>query len=321
MIFYASERKLVIRKARTKWKVTRTYKRLFDLSNRMRAAVKIDFFKGIETFKSRIPVELIYESWLSGDYDQLMRVIPWDNLHEDMDPFKARLGEVLASAGAISMEALPAPVQDEMRWDITNPRIRGYIDKHTSDLVVNVQKDTQDIIRAATTRSFTEALSPRRVADSIKDSIGLYPKLEQAAMNYRSGLDKQGVPPVRADKLEDAYRDKLLDYRAMTIARTEVRRAQNYGQLSVWKQAADNDLIDRATAKKVWIVDGKPCEICEPMDGIAVGLEEQWDLNTGDSVDIPTDSHPNCECGMELDIGDTAEKTEANTPEEDKNEA
>lgn len=169
-------------------------------------------------------------------------------------------------------------------------------------MVVNIQADTQNIIQNAVARSFSNALTPRDVASSIRNSIGLFPGQQTALMNYRQGLKESGMKPDRVDAFSSKYEDRLLDYRAKMIARTETRQATNQGQLFIWQDAQNQDLI-APTAKKVWVVDGAPCEICEPMDGVAIGLAESWTLPNGDIADIPTDAHPHCFCGMELEFG------------------
>ncbi len=74
------------------------------------------------------------------------------------------------------------------------------------------------------------------------------------------------------------------------------------GQLEVWRAGQNEGLITHK-AKKVWVIDGRPCDDCIEMDGEAVGLNDYWVMPSGKHVEIPTDSHPNCECGQSLDFG------------------
>lgn len=319
----AREPKILIAKARRpKWKTTRTYKRVSALAKNMGAAVRTDFVRGIHSFKSGIDPEKIYRAWMSGDWQKVMTTIPWVDLPGKLDPVAERLNDIAVESGTFSIDVLPAPVQSSLRYDVENPRIADFFSKRTAEMVVGIQSDTEEVIRTATTRAFTEARSPKDIADDIKSSIGLTPRYANALSRYKQGLmeKSQGGKGYNIDqiqKLVNLQEDKYLDYRAISIARTESRLATNYGQLYVWQEASNQDLIDSHTAKKVWIVDGDPCEICLPMDGVAVGLAEAWLLNTGDLVDIPTESHPNCECGMELDFGSSREKMENNEPWED----
>jgi hypothetical protein len=105
----------------------------------------------------------------------------------------------------------------------------------------------------------------------------------------------------------------------MMIARTETKNAINRGALAVWKAGRDQGLIDE-TATKEWVVDGDPCEICEPMDGVQVPLDESWtiELLNGQEmqVEIPSQAHPHCYCGMELHFGKDEERNEEDNDDE-----
>lgn len=313
--FVAGEpRHWVIRKARTRQKVTRTYKRVEGLSRQMARAASVDLTTGIKTFRERISPQALLDAWKKADYAKIMEVIPWDALPEDLADLHDSLSETSARSSQFSINAVPAPIKSELRYDTANPRLEHFLRNQTGKLVVQIKDDTREMIQDLVVRSLDEALVPRDLAGTIKQSVGLYPRLQTAVLNYQASLERQGMKPERVDQLVASYNDRLLTYRAMTIARTETRTAANFGQLAVWRAAADQDLIDRQKAMKVWIVDGKPCEICEPMDGVAVGLDDMWTLNTGDSVEIPNESHPNCLCGMELDFGDAEDRLDLGDP-------
>lgn len=318
--FVAHEHRHCIQKAARKRRVSRTYKRVYALSQQMSNAVQVNFVRGIRTFKKRVSEAKVYDAWRTGDYQKIMQVIPWERLPEDLDGIVKPLERTINRTGKNVIESLPAPIQAEFRFDTKNPEIRDYLANTTGELITDISKNTQAIIQKAVTRSFDEALYPSDVAGMIKGSIGLYPRLENAVENYRQGLlrQKQPLSQERVGDLVGKYQDRLLNYRATMIARTETRNATNTGQLNIWQQAALQGLIDQHTAKKVWIVDGRPCEICEPMDGIKIGLFEYWTLSTGDVVDTPSESHPNCMCGMEIDYGDS-EKNLAADQVDDEN--
>lgn len=304
------------RRARPKWKNVRTQARLESLGKQMSSAVGVSLTKGITTFKKSIDPQKIYDAWIGKDFTDVLETIKWSDLHDHIDDGFSKVGETMGKASLISLEALPPPIQDNLRFDTHNPRIRGFIASRTAENFKNLSEDSAQNIQASVTQSFDLALTPRQVANQVIGSIGLLPRHAAAVDKYEKGLLAGKMDPSRASELASQYADRLLDYRAMSIGRTEVRLATNRGQLAVWQQAADQDLIDRSTARKVWVVDGDPCEICEPMDGIAVPLESSWTLNTGDTVDVPTESHTHCECGMELEFGESQDKLEASTPDE-----
>jgi hypothetical protein len=291
-------------------KVTNTYKRLSALSKVMGNAVKVDLVKGVTTFKSRVSDEALMEAWKKGDYHKLLTHIPFDKLPGDLAPAIKAIGQGIETAADYQLEAMPPNINANLRFDVSNPRTRTFLETRTASMVTRIETDTRMTIQGEITRAFTHAQTPRQVAERIKSSIGLIPAHETALDNYRASLEEAGdLSPDRIAELTDAYEARLLDYRAMNIARTETRMAVNHGQLAVWQAGADQGFIDRETAKKEWIVDGAPCAVCEPMDGIRVGLDEPWLVTYTNgqvqSVYIPTESHPHCMCGMELHFGET----------------
>lgn len=294
-------------KGRPKWKTTRTQPRLEALKNQMARAVNVDLVKGIKTFKKRIPdKEVIYQAWLKGDYSGIVREIPWNDLHKDLQPAKDKLGkgfDASLSAGLMTLEPHQRP---NLRYDYKNPQIQRVFESRSGEWITAIEQKTRESIQTIIHRQFTNALTPRALANQIKDTIGLYPQLANAHVNYVNGLKAQGLSEDKVERLGDKYYDKLLDYRSMMIARTESQFMVNRGQLEVWKESSNQDLIPK-TARKVWVTDGAPCDICEPMDGVSVLLVESWVLNTGDVVEIPTESHPHCECNMTIEMGDEEE--------------
>lgn len=297
-------------------KVPRTYARVRALSNTMTKAVKVDLVDGITAFKQKVSPQALMSAWSTKSYGAIMATIPWEQLPDHLEPATSKLSESLVGSAKRTIELLPPPVKNGLRWDIKNPRISKFLREQTGKLVVDIRQDTLDVVQRAVQRSFTQAYTPQDVAEQIRDSIGLHPIYEQAVVNYQNGLFASGKhTPDQIDQLTDAYSNKLLDVRAMTIARTEVRGATNYGQLSVWQQGKNDGLLTPQT-KKTWVTckecvskTPSPCDLCLPMDGESIPLDEFWVLADGSVCEVPSDAHPNCNCGMTVDMGDGTEET------------
>lgn len=306
---------------RQKWKKTRTKNRLEALANSMAGSVRLDLLRGLKKFKSKINPQEIYDAFVSKDWNRVFEAVPWKSLADDLAPLAKNLSSALHRSTSMSLKALPEPVQEGLRFDLRNPRIRSYVDNRTGALVRDIAGDTRALIQNAVARHFDEAMTPRRVADIIKPSIGLYPAQVRALQNYRLGLEKDGVKPSMLETLSDKYHDRLLDARSLMIARTETKSALNEGQLSVWNQAADQGLIDRGTVKKQWVLDGNPCEVCiavlDGEDGGAIPLDDLFVLDFGGrtgevSVNGPP-GHPNCMCSLELIYPEASEGVSRST--------
>lgn len=302
MTFCCHDHKELILKARKVKSKVGNYPKLSKLNDRMSKAVRVDLTHGIRTFKKSVSKPALAKAVETGSYGHIMRAIPWKDLPDHLDPVKKPINQTLAESSGFAIKAFPNTLAKKLRFDLSNPRIRDYVNRRTGELIENIKTDTQQTIAKAVMTHFSHAQSPSQIADRIVGSIGLTERHETAVMNYQNGLEAQGVNPDRIDTLVENYQDKLLDYRANMIARTEVARANNEGQLAVWGEAKDQGLIDQS-ATKVWVVDGNPCPICEPMDGEEVALDDVWILDDGTICDIPTDAHPNCMCLMTINFG------------------
>lgn len=315
-MFHSSEPRLWIQKAKPR-KVARTYARVKALSNTMTKAVHVDLVKGITTFKKKISPQALADAYATKSYGAIMATIPWEDLHDSLQPATAKVGDTLSMAAGRTIALLPPPMQNGLRWDVKNPQIQKYLRERTGKLIVDIQNDTLNVVQRSVQRSFSQALTPRDVADQIKDSIGLHPRYEQAVVNYQNKLYAGGKhSPEQVEDLTDAYSGRLLDSRAMTVARTETRSASNYGQLSVWKQASNDGLLPK-NSMKTWVTCKEclcktpcPCDLCLPMEGVSVAVDEFWMLSDGTVCEIPSDAHPNCNCGMTMDMGDGSEPQE-----------
>lgn len=301
-----------IRKAklRSRVKVGNTYHKISSLAKMATPKAAVNLVDGIKLFKRKIKLTDLVESIEAGDPGKIIRSIPFESLPDDFKGFKSDITQTFGNAVMLTIPSLPAPKDNRMRFDANNPRIDRYINTRTGNLIQDITDETHDLVRTAVTRTFTQGKTPRDVAMEIKDSIGLHDRYAKALANYNANLREQKVNPDRAALLSEKYEDRLLYSRAMTIARTETRMATNNGQLAVWNQAANSGLIRKVTARKVWVTDGDPCPICEPMDGESVPIDGVWMLDDGTICEVPTDSHPNCYCGMELEFDESGDSDE-----------
>lgn len=294
-------------------KTTKNYDKLSTLSKRMGETVRLDLVEGITAFKKKIPLGEIADAWKTGSYEKVMAHIPWKALPADLAATLESLATATSKAASIQIETLPPNINEKLRFDPSNPVVKDFLDNRSAMLVKDIQTEAQKTIQGAVQRSFMEALTPDQVAEQIKGSIGLLPAHERALAKYREGLVAEKFAPARVEELAGAYEDRLLDYRAMTIARTETRAAVNNGQLSVWREGAEQGLITNE-ARKEWFVDGDACPTCAPMDGVQVGLEDPWIITypNGETraVQVPSEAHPNCFCGMELHFGGEGEQND-----------
>jgi hypothetical protein len=294
-----------------------------SLSMQKTEALSAALVTALNKFKRRISIEDITRAWNSGDPATIDKQIPWDKLHEDLVPFYNILNSSMIKASYMALHELPEKVQkarinfsqadmfkllhlpkpknNDLRWDKANPKIRNYVANKTGGLIQSITHEVRAVVRRMVTRSFTHATVPRIAAKKIVGSIGLHERYQNAVNNYREQLEGTGKSDMFIDEQVSKYENRLLKSRSKTVAKTEMRQATNHGQRSIWREAASQGYIDKTKSKRVWVVAGAPCEICEPMDGQETTLDDSYTTADGDSVE-PGDVHPNCECSEILEM-------------------
>ena len=88
-----------------------------------------------------------------------------------------------------------------------------------------------------------------------------------------------------ADELSSHY--AFSDDRSTMIARTETAFADVQGNLTAYKASG-------LVGGKEWLVSADCCDDCEALDGVVVGLDEDFPDDGGDGPPL----HPRCECNI-----------------------
>jgi hypothetical protein len=221
----------------------------------------------------------------------------------------------------------------EISLDLLNPEAVNFLNGYTLNLIRQVSRDTRLAIRDVILTAFNEGGHPYEQAREIRNLIGLTSRQAQAVRNFRRML-RSGDPTLMREALERALRDKrfdstvlraiesqsripkeraermvqrfaerMLNYRARNIARTESIRASVAGQQELWRQAVGQGLLKPERTRKKWIVtpDDRLCPICRPIPGRNKGgvrLDESFATDIG-PVDAPP-AHPSCRCALGL---------------------
>lgn len=86
-----------------------------------------------------------------------------------------------------------------------------------------------------------------------------------------------------ADTLDDA--GEFGTMRAERIARTELAFAHNEGNIEAWRQSGE-------VSGKEWLTAPGCCDACAELDGVIVGIDEDFPNDGGSSGTL----HPNCRC-------------------------
>lgn len=244
------------------------------------------------------------------------------------------LDDIAVDAGLVASIGLGLHVESE--WAKKWARDRA------GDLITSITETMRAEIRTLIATAAETGITPAEQAQLIRGMVGLTPRQQTALSNYARGLSEKsatgktttalggrGRPladqrySTRPDKLTakrmtemtSRYGQRLLEHRAMTIARTETMRAANAGVWGAWDQAVLDGHINRTTIHREWITtpDDRLCDRCAPMTGRQAGFDESFLSDSrglpgkillpasGISVLFPP-LHPKCRCTTSLHI-------------------
>ena len=289
-----------------KVKVVVTEARLNAMEKAMSGPVKVDITRGIKSIREGLSADDMRKAFMAGKYDHLMAQVG----PAVTEPVEGAITDAVQGVHDVMLRQMPANVQASLNYDTSNPRIRDYIGQRTGNLITTSEDGMMEAVRAMTHGALSKGMNVEQSAALIRDSIGLNAPQARALANFKAGQMAAGHAQDVVDQRVAAYSERLLDQRANMIARTEVRNAQNAGQLDVWRQGVEDELLP-AESKKVWQVDGNPCEEwCEQMDGEAVPLNDRWEVKSTKGngtryVDVPSEIHPHCMCIMQVQMSGT----------------
>lgn len=193
--------------------------------------------------------------------------------------------------------------------------------------IVGAQRQT---IRDVLTRGVTAGLNPREVAREVRDSIGLTAYQSRVVAAYRRNLedlsqdalgrqlrDRRFDPTVRSaiesgqslsrtqiNQMVDRYRERWVNYRAETIARTEALRAANEGAEEMIDQAIQAGVLQPDDLVRRWNTadDDRVRDSHESMHGQERDVGEPFETGDGFSLmypgdpDAPGEETINCRC-------------------------
>lgn len=228
------------------------------------------------------------------------------------------------AAGAQSFAATILNQRDLPKWamDVTNPKSLAWARTRAAELITEITPDTKLAVRAMIGNGFELGIPPRKLAQSIKQAVGLRTDQVAAIRNLRKEMQDARVgdyitrfpirPGVRAspgfrvrvpagdrtawiEKQTARYTQMQHRYRSVMIARSETMRASGQGQRDMWRQNRDRGYLD-AGQKRFWIVtpDSRLREEHAAHEGEQVGLDEPWPWG----YEVGEEIH--CRCGEGL---------------------
>jgi len=254
----------------------------------------------------------------TADVDGALLRLPWVQFQSVLGGMADPLGAAALAAGT----KMPTTGMGTWRFNRTDPRTFEFARTQAANLVTYVTDEQRDALRGLITERIGQQVDVRDLGREIGQSIGLTPRMQTTVNNsWEKEFDRlkaEGVGTydagARAMKVADRVTQRLRAARGLTIARTEVSRAENAARYIGWAQAVESGQVS-ADSRKKWrtipsgSMHGGPCDICAPMDKVVV----RWDEPFPNGVEMPP-AHPNCRCSSTMLPPDTPLTNPATPP-------
>lgn len=221
----------------------------------------------------------------------------WLDIQESLQ--EELLGELLDAGSRVQLPAIRKEVLS-YSFDRSREESARWAANEAGQLIREISDGQRDMVKDLISRAQLSGISPSDVAREIRNGIGLTSTQAQWVSNFyernltdniANGLSMSAAV-ARAQSATDRYQTQVHRYRASTIARTEIMRANSEGRQEAWRQGAEGGWIS-PNAEKEWIAEPDACEICEALNGTRVALTDEF------SEGEPP-AHPNCRCDVLL---------------------
>jgi hypothetical protein len=242
----------------------------------------------------------------------------------------------------------PSGYRLKVQFDVRNLRAEALLREASASLIRQIVTDQVVMVRDFLSAGMQAGRNPRSVALDLVGRInqasgrreggviGLTSSQEQWVQRYEQELrdldagalkrelrdrrfdrtiakalrEGKPLPQATIDKMLRSYRNKALQYRAETIARTEALRALHQSQIEAFRQAIAAGQVNEAAVLKVWhsAADERVRHTHRILHGQAVGFEDDFISPSGAHLGFPGDPKAPgsetimCRCWMDTKI-------------------
>lgn len=294
------------------------YKQFHNVADRQVNPIKKEIINLIEGIRSKANFKKIEAEIEKHGINYLENVIDWNHIDDEINMILTGvLTQCVENSGNLATKYFPKQIKKagpkigfegikvEFEFNTNNPRIKEHIKNRVAEMRLTMTNGGAGVIEKAIKLNLNRGYNAKQIARMIRPSIGLTERQSTAVMNLANKLYGEGIAEHKIQTQLDRYANKLLNYRAENIARTETMTAMNCGQSEMWRQAGEMGLFEYKKATKTWDVvpDDALCEFCDIMDGQEVGLEEEFDGGDMDNVFEPP-LHNSCRCMQIINFND-----------------
>ena len=295
-------------------------------------AVRRAFLDGIASIVSQGRIAEIERYLATGDVDMIIKSLGIENAA--FNNFRAELLTTFGNSGVSTITnttwAYPNGQRVAVRFDTLSPRAEEYARYKIGGLIQGITQEAIDVVRNTVADGYALGRTKNRIAldligrldggQRIGGVIGLSDQQRAWVSNMRgylatdparalemtkrdmrfdkliksSARDGKPLTQTQIDNIARQYADKLLQSRALTIARTETSKAIEDGKYEAWKQAMEKTGVPEQFIIRTWVHTGRgvkdrPSHIAHSGKSVR-GLTYPFVLNTGVALMHPHDT-------------------------------
>lgn len=286
-------------------------RRTSSLSPDMSSAIR----KAFDTIRLRMADAEILRAIQSGSIDSLFEKALSDaTLQQAFQPVRDQMRDMVTGSVQYFARSLPTKKNTAFAFDSLSPDVIQAVGQLESRVITDLQDSVREVVRSRLLRGITDGESAASIGRDLRNVIGLSPTQEQAIQSYeqllkdgsRQALNRQ-LRDKRYDKtvlrgelsdeqigrMTDAYRRRMVNFNADTVARTAVLDSQKLGQQLSYDRAVEQGIITGQLMKTwVGVMDDRERDEHVEMEGETVASDDTY----SNGEDIPGESTYNCRC-------------------------
>lgn len=313
--------------------------RINDLLASSEREFKREFLAMVEAMRDQISITELARLLETGRMDQALQMLEAAAKKLGVTWSKSFVRAGTSTAAHVNRHV---PIID-FSFDQTNAAAVEAMRRNRLRLIRGFTDQQRQTVRQALAEGIERGLNPIDQARLFRDVVGLTPYQQRIVSNYRRNLeegdkaaleralrdrrydrsaqraiDGEKLPKKQIDKMVEAYRRRMINQRAETIARTESLRAVHEGIYNTYEQAIEQGVVQEKELKRTWntAADRRVRHSHNFMDGQERSFKEAFVSGNGARLmyptdpDAPADDTVNCRCvvatTMELPSLETA---------------
>jgi len=333
-------------------RIALNHEALFAAADKRQAATRRAIVRALDIAYRSVTNAEATAAWKQSP-TALMRAIDWDAVAEAMgaqpgtygiykaDTAATLFGQTYLSGARVAVDGMEQQLGQTISLNLTVQQSIDYGQQRAGALISGIQQTQLNAVRDTLALSLEQGVDVGSTGRILRGSVGLSPRQATALANYERGLTElyttgrtsvtlrglgrpladaryslDRLSEARIEEMVDRYRERLVNYRAEMIARTELARSANRGAYEEQMAQASDGLFGARSANRIWLTtpDDRLCEDCDAMDGQTISFLESFEYDSGADdeepgpgevtvMDVPP-LHPNCRCTTILEITD-----------------